>query len=93
MKYEIIVEPQAMKDLQNIYNYIKNNDSETKAIIFTNELKDSINSLSHMPMRCRKSIYIDKDDARDLIHKGYTIVFAVKKYTIHILTLFRQKSF
>ena len=31
MKYNIIVEPEAFSDLQNIYNYISTQDSPNKA--------------------------------------------------------------
>jgi len=32
-----------------------------------------------MPYKCRKSIYFDDNSIRDLIYKGYTIVYQVNK--------------
>lgn len=32
-----------------------------------------------MPLKCRKSIYFDDDNIRDLIFKGYVIPYKVDK--------------
>jgi toxin ParE1/3/4 len=93
MTYRIVVEPEALNDLMAIYKYISEQDSRNKATKFTNELKETLSSLSEMPHRCRKSLYVDQDDVRDLIYKGYTIVFQIRENTIHILTLFRQRVY
>ena len=93
MKYEIVVEPEAQNDLQNIYNYISKQDSKTKAQTFITELYSSIKSLEEMPFRCRNSVYSDDKDTRDLIYKSYTIVFKVINESIHILSIFRQRAF
>ncbi len=91
MLYSIIVEPEALDDLQSIFRYISQKDSQNKAIAFVRELEMSISTLSEMPFRCRKSYYTDDETTRDLIHKGYTIVFQVNATKVHILTIFRQK--
>jgi plasmid stabilization system protein ParE len=93
MIYRIIVEPEALQDLISIYNFITKNDSQNKATKFIRELEHSIASLSEMPLRCRKSYYTEDELTRDMIYKGYTIVFNVRESHVHILTVFRQKSF
>ena len=93
MTYEIIVEPEAVEDLQNIFEYIKKQDSQYKATNFLNELKKKIASLNTMPMRCRKSLYVEQENTRDLIYKGYTIVYQVRDVSVNILAIFRQKAF
>ena len=93
MIYKIIVEPEALSDLKAIHAYITEQDSNSKANKFILELKKAIESLSSMPMRCRSSLYIDDETIRDLIYKKYTIVFQVKEKTVHILTIFRQRSY
>jgi len=93
MIYNIIVEDEAKCDLQNIYDYISKNDSSSKAKKFILELQKSIVSLDKMPFRCRDSYYISDKDCKDLIYKKYTIVFKIIDKTIHILTIFRQKSY
>jgi plasmid stabilization system protein ParE len=91
MRYRIIVEPEALQDLHSIYTFITKKDSHNKAIKFIRELESSIASLSEMPLRCRKSFYSNDELTRDLIYKGYTIVFQIQESNIHILTVFRQK--
>ncbi|MGA9045718.1 type II toxin-antitoxin system RelE/ParE family toxin [Sulfuricurvum sp.] len=91
--YGIIVEPEALQDLIQIHTFITSKDSKTKADRFIRELENTILTLSEMPLRCRKSYYVDDEQTRDLIYKGYTIVFHIREVNIHILTVFRQKVF
>lgn len=93
MIYTIIVEPEALQDLFLIKKYITEQDTLNKANIFISELKANIKTLSEMPERCRKSYYSDKPDTQDLIYKKYTTVFQIRENKIHILSIFRQKSY
>ena len=93
MKYKIIIEQEALKDLQSIHHYISKQDSADKAKKFILELSSNIKSLDDMPYRCRKSYYNDDENIRDLIYKKYTIVFKVIENSVHILTIFRQSVF
>lgn len=93
MIYKIIIEPEALEDLINIKSYITQQDSENKANIFLNELKNHIQTLTKMPERCRKSYYSDSVNTHDLIYKGYTIVYKIIDLNIFILTIFRQKNY
>ena len=77
----------------NIKQYITKQDSVSKANQFISELKHSIQSLVQMPQRCRKSYYTDVADTHDLIYKKYTIVFKIVDKNVHILTIFRQRSY
>jgi len=93
MTFNIIVEDEAKQDLLNIYKYICKNDSQPKAKNFILELQKKIQSLDSVPYRCRNSYYTDNQNTKDLIHKKYTIVFKVINNNIHVLTVFRQKSY
>jgi len=62
--------------LQKIMNYISK-DSKNRALEFRNKLENQINNIILMPYKCRKSIYFKDENIRDLIHKGYTIVYKV----------------
>ena len=93
MIYKIIVESEALQDLHKIKSYISNSDTTSKANKFINELKQSINTLNEMPMRCRKSYYTDDEDTHDLIYKKYTIVFKIVENRVHVLTIFRQREY
>jgi len=93
MHYKIIVEPEALDDLLNIKSYITKQDSMIKANNFISELKQVIKSLDSMAQTCRKSLYSNSEDTHDIIHKGYTVVCKIINHNIHILTIFRQKSY
>ena len=93
MIYKIIVEPEAFQDLFLIKKYITEQDTLNKANQFISELKANIKTLNEMPERCRKSYYSDEPDTRDLIYKKYTTVFQIRETRVHILSIFRQKSY
>jgi len=93
MYYHIIIEPSAFKDLENIYYFIATNDTPSKATNFLNQLKEKMKTLEYMPTRCRQSYYDSSKNTRDLIYKSYTIVFKINNSNVHILSIFRQRSF
>ncbi len=93
MIYRIVVEPEALQDLLNIKIYITEQDTSSKANKFISELKGQIKTLKEMPQRCRKSYYTEKPNTHDLIYKKYTTVFQIRENRVHILSVFRQKSY
>ncbi len=90
--YRVVIEPEAQHDLENIYDFIATNDTQVQASRFLRKLQKAIDSLNFMPQRCRKSIYIQNENVHDMILQGYTICYAIKEETVHILAVFRQKS-
>ncbi len=52
-------------------------DSKARALNFKKELDTHIDNLDNMPYKFRKSIYFDDEHIRDLIVKGYTIVYKI----------------
>ena len=76
--------------LDNILDYITE-DSLNRALAFNRELQKSINTLSDMPYKYRKSYYHNHDEVRDMIFKGYTIPYKVDKANnlIVILDIFK----
>ncbi|MCV6608129.1 MAG: type II toxin-antitoxin system RelE/ParE family toxin [Campylobacterales bacterium] len=93
MIYKIKIEPSAVEDLIIIRDFISKNDSEVKAVKFLNLLKEQIKNLEFMPLKYRKSYYHDDENIRDLIFKGYTVVFKIKKEIVYVLAIFRQKNY
>ncbi len=63
------------------------NDSPQSALKFKNELLKQIRSLSDYPLKCRKSIYFDDESIRDLVYKGYTIVYCINQDKIEVFGL------
>ncbi len=89
--FKVEITTVAKFDLLAIVEYITQNDALSKALNFLDELENKITSLSQMPYRCRKSFYHDDENIRDLIYKGYTIVFEVSGDTVFVLSVFRQQ--
>ncbi len=73
---KIIRSKKYISALQNIITYISK-DSKKRAFSFRNELEKVVNNLVDMPYKCRQSIYFENDNKRDLIFKGYTIVYKI----------------
>ena len=90
--YQVIIEPEAGQDLENIYDFIATNDTQVQALRFMRKLQKAIDSLSFMPERCRKSIYIQDKNAHDMILQGYTICYVLTEKSVHILAVFRQRA-
>ena len=51
---------------------------------FKNELLNLSKEIPSNPRKHRKSIWYDDEDIRDLIFKGYTIVYRINETTIEI---------
>jgi plasmid stabilization system protein ParE len=68
------------------------NDSPKNALKFKNELLKQIRSLSAHPLKCRKSIYFDDESIRDLVYKGYTIVYRIAGDKIEVFGLTKYQE-
>ncbi len=66
------------KSLQEALRFISL-DSRQRALNFKHELDEKINSLDYMPFKFRQSIYFEDKTIRDLIFKGYTIVYQINE--------------
>jgi len=67
-------------------------DSPSHARKFRDTLKQHINRLKHNPYRCRKSIYFDDDTIRDLVFKGYVIVYKIRDESIDVFGFTKYQS-
>jgi plasmid stabilization system protein ParE len=69
--------------LENQIEYISL-DSPKRARKFKTDLLDRIKKIPKNPYLYRKSIYFKEESIRDLIFKGYTIVFRITKEIIEV---------
>jgi plasmid stabilization system protein ParE len=93
MNYKIIIEPEAKKDLNEIFSYIERTSSIYIAQSFLSQLKKQIKTLSNMPQRCRDSHYFNDGKTKDLIYKGYTISYHIFDSCVYIVAIFRQRNY
>ncbi|MDK9693773.1 MAG: type II toxin-antitoxin system RelE/ParE family toxin [Sulfurimonas sp.] len=73
---KIIYQPKFINSFNQIWDYISL-DSRNRANQFKKEVKEKIEDLENMPFKFRQSIYFQDENIRDLIFKGYTIVYRV----------------
>jgi plasmid stabilization system protein ParE len=67
-------------------------DSPSRARKFQQELMLRINQIQDRPNSFRKSIYFDDKNIRELIFKGYTIVFRKNEDIIEVLGFVKYQS-
>jgi plasmid stabilization system protein ParE len=86
----IVQDNEFISNLKKIFHFIAK-DTKTKAKAFNSALYAKISNLSTSPYKCRKSFYYDDVHVRDMIFKGYTIVYLIDEEndTIVILDIFK----
>ena len=80
-----------IKALNDIESFIALDNLE-RAERFKNDIIDKISSLDFMPKRCRKSALANDESIRDLIFKGYIIVFKIQNDTIKVLYIYKENE-
>ena len=80
-------------NLFQILNYIAQ-DKFSASENFLNELDKLINNLPNFPFKFRKSEYFDDENIRDMVYKGYTVIYKVNevKSTVDIIRIFNKNK-
>ena len=60
---------------------------------FRNKLNKKLEDLNHFPYKYQKSFYFDDENIRDLIFKGYTIIYKIEKDKIIVLDIFKKEQY
>ncbi len=89
---KIIFKDTFLKRLSRQIDYIVK-DSRHRATKFKNELLKEIQQITKRPYSYRKSIYFEKDEIRDMIFKGYIIVFRITEKNIEIFGLTKYQNY
>ena len=77
--------------LLGILQYISK-DKKSAAIKFAKDLNAILGALPNFPLKHRKSHYMDDEAYRDLIYKGYTVIYKVETDKILILEIFKWQN-
>lgn len=80
-----------IKQLQNVLRYIFL-DNPHAAVAFERELQKKISLIQQQPQMCRVSKYHQNSQYRDLIHKGYTIIYKIEKEVFILLDIFKWQA-
>ncbi|QCD51963.1 type II toxin-antitoxin system RelE/ParE family toxin [Campylobacter sp. RM16192] len=78
-------------ELNTISDFIKL-DSEARAVNFVDELMDRCFGLKELPNAHRPSQKVKRDNARDLIFKGYVIPYLISNDEILILGIYKGNN-
>lgn len=77
--------------LERQIRYIARNNPQN-ARKFKNSILARIKEIAQNPYACRKSIYFDNKEIRDLIYKGYTIVYVITDKSIDVFGFLKQQK-
>ena len=90
---QIIYRPTFEFNLLRIIDFIVT-DKPKASVNFANELEKLIFNLPNFPYKNRQSIYFNDENIRDMVFKGYTIVYKIniQKNLIEILDIFNQNK-
>ena len=83
---KILYNENFVKALSTIWDFIAL-DSQQRANEFAQSLRKKIEILPESPYMYRKSIYFDDDTLRDLVHKGYIVVYKIDNSNARIVIL------
>ena len=81
------------KNLQTILERIAK-DKLSASRNFRKELLEQIKTLPHFPYKYRQSFYFDDGNVRDMIFRGYTIVYEINtdNNVITVLDIFNKNK-
>ncbi len=88
---KILFKESFLKRLENQIEYISL-DSPTRARRFKNDLLKRIKEIPENPYMFRKSIYFENSNIRDLIFKGYTVVFRINEKQIEVFGFVKYQN-
>jgi plasmid stabilization system protein ParE len=85
-----IIQTKSFKEqLRSIALRIKS-DKPSVAIRFVTLLQEQIATLTDSPYRYRQSIYFEDKNMRDMVFKGYTIVYEIQPEQIIVHMIFNR---
>ncbi|MEP5613187.1 MAG: type II toxin-antitoxin system RelE/ParE family toxin [Cyclobacteriaceae bacterium] len=89
-KWRVLVTENFQDDLIQILQFISR-DKPQASKKFRKEVLTKIESLHTMPFRNRQSIYFERENIRDIVHKGYVITYQIEKKVIKVFSILKHK--
>jgi len=85
-----VVETENFKRQLRIISFTIKNDKPSAALKFVKDLKKQTNEIANMSYKYRKSYYYNDEKVRDMIFRGYTIIYKIYDNYIAIAEIFNQ---
>jgi plasmid stabilization system protein ParE len=86
------LQPSFIAKLQFVLEKIAE-DKKSAAHTFRRDILRECQSLSDFPYRCRRSIHYNDDNIRDLIFKGWTVIYKITDEEIKIFALTKYEDY
>ena len=67
-------------------------DKKSSAKDFKNNVNKAVDDLVNFPYKYRKSIYFNDKNIRDMVFRGYTVIYEVKENSIEVMSIFNQNK-
>lgn len=68
-------------------------DKPSAARKFHREIINACKEIQNFPYKHRKSIYFDNEDIRDLVYKGFVIIYKIEFDTIRVFAFINRNEF
>jgi plasmid stabilization system protein ParE len=68
-------------------------DNPNAARKFKNDLIAACKDILHMPYKHRKSIYYDDENVRDMIFRGYVIIYIIEDAMVSVFALIHHEKY
>jgi plasmid stabilization system protein ParE len=88
---KILLKDTFLNRLEHQIDYIAQ-DSPSRARKFKNDLLGRIRDIPKNPYKHRKSMYFDDSEIRDLIFKGYTVVYRITVDGIEVFGFIKHQK-
>lgn len=88
---KIVFKDTFLNRLSNQVDFIAQ-DSPERARNFKNQILKEIDKIPEFPLKHRQSIYFEDENIRDLIYKGYTIVYRIKPPKIEVFGFLKHQN-
>jgi plasmid stabilization system protein ParE len=87
---QVVRKREYLDELKSIITFIAL-DSTARVKQFTKQLDNKVEDLVHFPYKYRQSLHHGNEEIRDLIFKGYTIVYRIntKDEKIEVIEIFK----
>ncbi len=87
MKYKVVIDPQAKKDLQEIFIYVAMNDGVQPANKLIDALEESLYKLEKFPERGHIPIELRSTGIKnylEILYKPYRIIYEIDHHSIYV---------
>jgi plasmid stabilization system protein ParE len=87
---KLVLEESFLNRLDRQLNFIAL-DSPARARRFGAALMKAVRQIPSNPLLYRRSVYFDDPNIRDMVFRGYTVVFRMKEVTIEVFGLIHMQ--